>query len=394
MVFKILSLDGGGMRGILSARLLLEVEQQIREEKGQTLHEYFDLIAGTSTGSILAAAIALGKGAEEAIEIYQNRGNDIFLPKIRQQRQSKWRALRRFFSPFALYPHAVGESQGLANVLKEELCIQDENGVARCPNINELHHQLNRPILLILAYDTLSRNTSFFASNNPADNPRWYDSLPLWQLCTASSSAPTFFPPYELPYYSEGDALPHIDGGVSANNPELAAIAHALLDPDVTLKDITLLSVGTGKTTKVHSYSDVKQWGQIEWLKNLPDIFLNPGAEISEAMSRQLLFSQGAKTEYLRLNFDLNTPFETTERKPRRLRKPSKNPYNPLIEKYTEKPGQPGQRVKISEEIDDPQTAKDLLSAAEAYLEKGEVIYINHWIPVKSAIREFIQQSS
>ncbi|NEO65121.1 MAG: hypothetical protein F6J98_33900 [Moorea sp. SIO4G2] len=58
MTFKILSLDGGGMRGVISARILQEIEKTIKEKYGQELHEYFDLISGTSTGSILAAGIA------------------------------------------------------------------------------------------------------------------------------------------------------------------------------------------------------------------------------------------------------------------------------------------------------------------------------------------------
>ncbi len=78
MTFKILSLDGGGIRGVISARILMEVEKQIREQKNQSLAEYFDLIAGTSTGSILAAGIALGYTASELLNIYRQEGERIF----------------------------------------------------------------------------------------------------------------------------------------------------------------------------------------------------------------------------------------------------------------------------------------------------------------------------
>ena len=86
MSFKILALDGGGIRGVVAARLLQEVEQEIRNQgKGNFLHEYFDLIAGTSTGSMLAGAIALGKESHELIKLYKDRGKDIF-PLDRKER--------------------------------------------------------------------------------------------------------------------------------------------------------------------------------------------------------------------------------------------------------------------------------------------------------------------
>jgi patatin-like phospholipase/acyl hydrolase len=78
MTFKILSLDGGGMRGIISARILQEIERQVQEKEGKALHEYFDLIAGTSTGSILTAGIATGKTSQELIDLYKNQGIIIF----------------------------------------------------------------------------------------------------------------------------------------------------------------------------------------------------------------------------------------------------------------------------------------------------------------------------
>ena len=103
MTFKILSLDGGGIRGVLSAKLLETVETALKEQKGQALHEYFDLISGTSTGSILAAGIACGMNAKRLIDIYKDEGENIFLKSIRQQR--KWWWLSRFLGSTVLYPH-------------------------------------------------------------------------------------------------------------------------------------------------------------------------------------------------------------------------------------------------------------------------------------------------
>ncbi len=78
MSFKIPSLDGGGIRGVISARILQEVEKQIQQHKGLALHEYFDMIAGTSTGSILTAGIATKKNADQLLDLYQRNAQTIF----------------------------------------------------------------------------------------------------------------------------------------------------------------------------------------------------------------------------------------------------------------------------------------------------------------------------
>ncbi|HEY9598951.1 MAG TPA: patatin-like phospholipase family protein, partial [Cyanophyceae cyanobacterium] len=78
MPFRILSLDGGGIRGLVSAYILQEIETKLKENNKPPLREHFDMIAGTSTGSILAAGIALGYPINELIEIYETRGLEIF----------------------------------------------------------------------------------------------------------------------------------------------------------------------------------------------------------------------------------------------------------------------------------------------------------------------------
>ncbi|NEQ70489.1 MAG: hypothetical protein F6K21_34365 [Symploca sp. SIO2D2] len=75
MTYKILALDGGGFRGVISARILKEIEDKIKPKK---LHEYFDLVAGTSTGSIIAAGIVIEKSADEILKIYRDDGEKIF----------------------------------------------------------------------------------------------------------------------------------------------------------------------------------------------------------------------------------------------------------------------------------------------------------------------------
>lgn len=374
MTLKILSLDGGGMRGVISAIILKEVETILREKKGQELHEYFDLIAGTSVGSIVAAGIACQMDADRLIQFYKDYGQDIFLESVRSQRQ--WRWLSQLIGNYVLYPHEWGD-KGLAKVLEKNLIYQGKS-----PKISDIE----RPRLLILAYDTLSRNTTWFNTDNPADKPRWYDDIELWKICVASASAPTVFPPYELPYYDSGQTLPHIDGVVSANNPALNAIVHALFADNsdrLNLSDMAVLSIGTGKTTRPYTYQEIKQWGLLSWVLNVSEIFIDPAVENSEAMCWQILKSAGGA--YLRLDFALNERFKG-ERQLKRLRELMENSYNKHI--YQES----GQIKSISEEIDNPEICNDLIEAAQCYLKHGKVSYKDQYqIKVREAIEQFIE---
>ena len=381
MTFKILSLDGGGIRGVLSAQLLKQVETTIQEKKGQKLHEYFDLVAGTSTGSILTAGIACQMTVEEMIKIYLDHGKNIFLDSIRKQR--KWRVVSQMVGSNVLYPHEDGE-QGLAKILENQLIHKTLN---RTPKISEIVN----PDILIPAYDVYSRNTTWFCNNHAdRDNgfdsnaPAWYDHLELWKICTASASAPTFFPPYELPYNAD-KGLPHIDGGVSCNNPSLVAIAHALLTQKkngLTLNDIAVLSIGTGNTSRPYEYEEVKEWGALGWIQNLANIFMNPAAKNSEDICLQILESSGG--DNLRLNFDLNEQLEG-ERQPGRIRPVLKKPYNKYIAEVK------NIQKEISEDIDNPDNCDILMEAAECYLDCGQTYYKEGWVPVREATQQFIE---
>ena len=372
MAYKILSLDGGGIRGVLSARILKEIEATLQEKKGQKLHEYFDLIAGTSTGSILTGAIACQMNADTMIKFYLEEGKNIFLDWVRSQRE--WRWLTQIFNSSLLYPHEDGD-RGLAKVLEKKLIHPELGSPKMC--------QITRPNILIPAYDVYSRNTTWFANNRPDVN-LWYNNIPLWQICTASASAPTFFPPYKLPYNAD-QFLTHIDGGVSANNPALMAVAHALFiekKNGLNLGDIAVLSVGTGNTTSPYQYKDMKNWGALNWVDKIPDIFLSPSEKNAEDIGYQIIESAGGT--HLRLNFDLNERVKG-ERQPGRLRPLLKKGYNKYIARKK------NIQKEICEAIDHPDNCQDLIEAAECYLDCGEVYYnydLN--LPVREAIQRFV----
>ncbi|MEM8642005.1 MAG: patatin-like phospholipase family protein [Cyanobacteria bacterium P01_G01_bin.54] len=380
MTFKILSLDGGGIRGVVSATLLQEVEKIITaHDPGKTLHEYFDLITGTSTGSILAAGIVCQRSATELVNLYQKRGREIFLESVRQERDCPLYYLAQLpipelFVPFkqflpstsgqgyGLYPN-MDPTQGLRHVLQNELRYQGKH-----PKIGELQGQDTN--LLILAYDVYSRNTTWF-SNDPE---AWFKDLPLWQVCAASAAAPTFFPPITLPY--KGRSLPHIDGGVSANNPTLSAIAHALwIHPTLETRDIAILSIGTGHTTKAYPSEEVENWGLLNWATNISNIFIDPGAKNSEDIGRQILNS--IESPYLRLDFDLNIRSQQGQ---------VQRQYNKYL--YQKTGGQ--YKVKINESIDDPGACPQLVKATNAYIDIATVDYMGEKLSICGAIERFI----
>lgn len=353
MTFKILSLDGGGMRGIISARILKEVEAQLNA-KNQKLNEYFDLVAGTSTGSILAAGTVIGKSPQEMIEIYLKDGNIIF-PEDK-------RALRKVLPggggmvvPFTSYP-----KEGLESVLKRNL---------KSPAGTQIKMKdITKPIFLALAYDTWSRNTTYFASDR-VDSSAWFKDNEVWEICLCSAAAPTYFPPHELKpteSHKSGARYPHIDGGVSANNPSLAAMCHAMFMHKIGLQDIAVLSIGTGQTNRRYTMEEVKGWGLIKWGQKIPDIFMAGPSEFQEGVAAQLMgFEEGNR--YLRLNFDLN----------------GKNGQKPgtLVNEYTNQP--------VSEAMDDPDQCNAWLEITEKYLDSQD----RAGKGIKEKIAEFLDRN-
>jgi patatin-like phospholipase/acyl hydrolase len=133
--FKILALDGGGIRGVVTACILQEVEKQV----GKPLNQYFDLITGTSTGSILAAGLAIGMKPEELIEVYQKRGGEIF--------NSSWIRKKISWVWGAKY-----SNEGLIKVVREELSKKLGKEITLCQVSEKTSTEL-----LIFAYDTLHR---------------------------------------------------------------------------------------------------------------------------------------------------------------------------------------------------------------------------------------------
>lgn len=236
---KLLALDGGGVRGVITLEVLREVEAMLREQLGRgenfVLADYFDYIAGTSTGAIIAAGLARGLRVDELLTLYTQRGEEMF---------DKASLLKRY-----RYRYADDRLRVLLqDVLGADTTLGDES--LRC--------------LLMLVLRNATTDSPWPLSNNPGasyNDPSRPDSnlrLPLWQLVRASTAAPVYFPPEVVTVGSQDFVF--VDGGVTMyNNPAFQLFLMATLDRyglswQAGETDLLLISVGTGTSPKADDH--------------------------------------------------------------------------------------------------------------------------------------------
>jgi uncharacterized protein len=217
--FRILAIDGGGIRGIFPAAVLAGLEE--RYLGGRSVAEYFDLIAGTSTGGIIALGLAAGFTAADLRQLYVARGGDIFPPHgpdpighLSRWLSAKLRLLRYSYDQAAL-ARILAEKLGdmKLGAARSRLCIPSFEGVHgevyifKTPHHPDFHKDLHEPML---------------------------------KVALATSAAPTYYRPLRDGGYT------FVDGGVWANNPVMIALTEALTSFDVARDRIRILSLGCG----------------------------------------------------------------------------------------------------------------------------------------------------
>jgi len=288
---RILSIDGGGIRGIIPGQVLVSLEKKLQQVAGDSevrICDYFDLIAGTSTGGILTCAFLCpdlpdnpGRPkftAEEAVELYLDRGGQIFEVSI-------WQAIESL--------GGLAEEKYSARALNRAL--KDYFGDVRLS-------QLLKPCL-ITAYDTTNRCAKFFTQHDIVSEN--LDDFLVRDVARATSAAPTYFEPARTRPLNDG-AFSLIDGGVFANNPALCAYAEVRAKLSrASAQNMVLLSLGTGYAKKKYPYHTIKKWGQLEWIKPLIDIMMSGVAETVDYQLQQIFDSVDRPGQYLRINSDL-----------------------------------------------------------------------------------------
>lgn len=216
--FRILSIDGGGIKGILPAALLARIEEEITG--GLPAGRYFDMIAGTSTGGIIALALGIGLPASTVHKIYVDQGAEIFPRKtarspILRRLQLAWRALNDLHR----YRHD-------ADALERAL-----SGAFGAAMLGQCERRLVVP-----AFDWNTEVFLFKTPHHPDYKLDWPN--PLVTVARATSAAPTYFRAFK------GADRRFLDGGVWANNPIMCALVDALACYDVERRAIEILSIG------------------------------------------------------------------------------------------------------------------------------------------------------
>ena len=282
---RILSLDGGGIRGALTLGYLKKIETILQEKYGTDylLCDHFDLIGGTSTGSIIAAGLAKGLRVDDLVELYMDLGGKIFGKK-----RSFWNPLEtwKFLkaeSDYTVLENCLKDAFGLITLgsdeIKTGLCI-----VAKRADTNSVWPLINHPQGKF--YDTeMGKNKN----------------IPLWEAVRASSAAPTYFAPQMIDV-GDGQRAAFVDGGVSmANNPALTLLMVATLKGfpfrwEMGEDKLTLVSLGTGYSIFKKHTGEIEEAWMKTWAQNVPDMLMQDASWQNQIMLQWLSNSATAHT--------------------------------------------------------------------------------------------------
>jgi patatin-like phospholipase/acyl hydrolase len=261
---RVLAIDGGGIRGLIPSLVLAELERRA----GRQTFELFDVIAGTSTGGILACALCAPDPlpAEQLVAIYEEEGPEIF-------DRSVWQRIR--------------SAEGLLDEKYDDAAL--DGVLERFLAGKRLAD--SRPDLIVPTYDMGAPGPYFFKTSKARERPG--EDFPLSVVARATAAAPTYFEP--LPVGER--AL--VDGGVFAVNPAMSAFAEVLRFHPAA--EVVLLSLGTGQRTRKRRFADIDDWGLVEWARPLLDVVFDGSSDAVDYQLRHVLGDE----RYWRLQVEL-----------------------------------------------------------------------------------------
>lgn len=281
-MIKILSIDGGGIRGIIPAVVLAEIEKRT----ARPVARLFDLIAGTSTGGILAVGLSVPKtpsaalySASQLVDLYAEEGSRIFSRSLLHRVAACGNLRREKYT-----------SAGIEKVLFEYFADSRLRDAATD--------------LLITSYET-ERSFPFFFRSAIARERADYD-FPARDVARATSAAPTYFPPMKLPASTIEGHYTLIDGGVFANNPAACALVEArTTHPEAN--DFLVVSLGTGELNISLPYQQTKDWGAVRWAMPVLDVVFDGVSRTVDYQLRQLMpDASGSARRYYRFQTTLD----------------------------------------------------------------------------------------
>ena len=229
--FRILSMDGGGIRGIFPAAILAYLEQE--HLHGKSIGNYFDLVAGTSTGGILALGLGAGLTASEMLQMYLEEGHRVFPTG---GRGPVGRIKRLVSAPY--------DRRHLDELLSQRLGDK---------TLRESKYRLLIP-------STEGRNGEVYVFKTPHHPGYTLDGDErMSAVAAATSAAPTYFTPFEQGGYT------YLDGGIWANNPTMIALVEALSRFTTRREDIRILSIGCGQKPFQVTEGQARNSGMVHW---------------------------------------------------------------------------------------------------------------------------------
>lgn len=287
---KVLSIDGGGIRGIIPGQVMISLEDKIQRITGNPsarLAEYFDFFAGTSTGGILNSIYLCPEAsnpakarfsAREAVDLYILHGEEIFTSNFIRKISSLFGVIDEKYSAKAL-------ERWLLYYFKDIKL-----------------SQLLKPCL-ITAYDIERRRAHFFRQHDAKIAGDANDFF-IRDVCRATAAAPTYFQAVDVRALNN-ERYPLIDGGVYMNNPALGAyseVRSALEKP--IAKDMFIVSLGTGDVSKPYPFQEAKNYGALKWARPLIDIMMSGAAEVTHFHLTKMYDAVGRQDQYKRIQPD------------------------------------------------------------------------------------------
>ena len=263
--FQILSLDGGGIRGVFAAAFLSKIEEHLHCE----VTRHFDLITGTSTGGIIAIALGLGLRPFEIVEFYKEHGRQIF-PVIP--------GLPRWLDPWAArqYVQRKFSNQQLMGALQS--AFQDQ-----CLGASKKR-------LIIPAFNLQERSHKLFKTAHHKQFTIDY-KLPAWKVAMATAAAPTFFNAYQI------DGREFIDGGVWANDPVMVGVTEAVTVLEQPLSRVRVLSIGTLRPVRSSTWS-LRWGGKLHWAPAVANLMIEAQSVAAQAQAQHFI----GKPSLIRVN--------------------------------------------------------------------------------------------
>lgn len=272
-IVQILSLDGGGLRGLFTSAVIESLENQL----GHSITNHFDIITGTSTGGLIALGLGLGKNGENISEFYKRDGPKIFP-------NSGYQKIYRFIKGWIFNKYS---NQKLEETLKK-LLVFDERS-EKVPLLRDSSKRLIIP--------------TFFAANarprllkTPHDKRYRSDwKIPMWAVAMATSAAPTYFPSFNF------NGSTYLDGGIWANNPSLIGVVEAL-EMGAKLENIRVLNITTTSSNTdclifkfplIPLNTSYGRLGKIPWATRILEVIMQANSFSTTHMYLRQMLAEG-----------------------------------------------------------------------------------------------------